>query len=177
MRHSDNVNVLKNLKTTNANGVALHKQGYLALHWANNKNYIILYSPELTFIKLFGEFFRTTDKFSHMSSSEKHVVAVDPDTKQLRVYGTNGDSLFDMKLVGMMRPWGVHYLQDGCVLVSDFMAGSVRKYKVLPGHSEPIWVCRDLESPVGITTDFSGIIYVASFTGSKIYVLSHEGQL
>ena len=175
LRHSDNINVLKNLKTSNANGVALHKQGYLALHWANGKNYIILYSPELTFMKLFGEFFRTTDKYSHLSSSEKQVVAIDPDHKQLKVYSTGGDNLYDMKLVGMMRPWGVHCLPDGCVLVTDFMGGSLKKYKLKQGTSEPIWVCRDLESPVGITTDFAGLIYVSSFTGKKIYVITSDG--
>lgn len=176
VRHSDNNNVLKNLKTTNVNGVAIHKQGFLALHWANGKNFIILYSRDLSFVKLFGEFFRTTDKFSHLASSERHVVAVDPDSKQLRVFSATGSSLYDMRLMGMMRPWGVHYLPDGCVLVSDFLAGSLKKYKVKPGNSDPIWACRDLESPVGITTDYTGLIYVASFTGKKIYVLSHDGK-
>lgn len=177
VRHCDNVNVLKNLKTSNANGVALHKQGFLALHWANGKNYIILYSLELKFMKLFGEFFRTTDKYSLLSSSDKQVVAVDPDHKQLKVYNINGDNLYDMKLVGMMRPWGVHLLPDGCVLVTDFLAGSLKKYKLKSGSSEPLWVCRELESPVGISTDFAGLIYVASFTGKKIYVISHYGKL
>ncbi|XP_067944154.1 tripartite motif-containing protein 2-like isoform X1 [Watersipora subatra] len=175
IRHNNSTNVLKSLKTSNANGVARHKQGYVALHWSNGKNYIILYSFELAFQKLFGEFFRTTDKFSHIASSNTNVVAVDPDHKLLKVYNLNGDSLYDMKLVGMMRPWGVHCLPDGCVLVSDFLASNIKKFKLRSGSSEPIWVCRDLESPVGISTDFSGLIYVSSFSGKKIYILSNDG--
>ena len=71
--------------------------GYVALHWSNGKNYIILYSADLVFLKLFGEFFRTTDKFSHLSSSDKHVVAIDPDHKMLKVFSTNGENLYDTK--------------------------------------------------------------------------------
>lgn len=176
IRHCDNAMVLKNHKTSNANGVALHKQGYLALHWANGKNYIILYSGELSFVKLFGEFSRSTDKYSHLATNDKLVVAVDPDAKMLKVFSVNGDRLYDTKMVGMMRPWGVHFLPDGCVLVTDFLAGSLKKYRVKEGDSEPLWICRDLEAPTGVTTDYSGLIYVTSFTGQKVYVLSHLGK-
>lgn len=65
----------------------------------SGKNYIILYSPDLVFLKLFGEFFRSTDKFSHLASSDKHVVAVDPDHKMLKVYSSNGENLYDTKYV------------------------------------------------------------------------------
>ena len=49
-------------------------------------------------------------------------------------------------------------------------------YLLFSGNSEPVWVCRDLESPTGVSTDFTGLIYVASFSGKKIYVLSHDGK-
>lgn len=41
------------------------------------------------------------------------------------------------RLIGIMRPWGVHCLKDGCVLITDFMAGSLKKYKVKEG--EDLW--------------------------------------
>lgn len=176
VRHGSSVEILTELKTSSVNGVALHKQGYLSLFWKDSKDYIILYSPEMEFIKLFGEFSRTTDKFSHLASSDKLVVAVDPDGRQLKVFSTAGQYLYDMKLLGMMRPWGVHFLQDGCVLVTDFMAGCIKKYRVKAGNSEAIWMCRDLISPVGIATNDHGLIFVASFNAKKIYVISPYGM-
>lgn len=169
--------VKKSSKTTaNINGICAHDKGCAALHWSNRKNYIILYSKELEFLKLVGEFFRTTDKYSQISASLSHIVALDPDTKQLYVYNTKGAFLFNTKLGRTKRPWGVQCLPDGTVLVSDFMAGSVKKYSLTKGSTEPIWTCIDLIAPTGITINSSGLIYVASFTGRKIYIISNDGE-
>ena len=167
---------LKSLNSCNVNGVAPHKQGFLALHWENGKNYIILYSPELVFMKLFGEFFRPTDKFAQLSVTRNHVVAVDPDEKHLNVYNTKGEFLYVTKLSNDKRPWGVQGTQDGCVLVSDFTGGCLRKYRVLSGKHKPVWVCYDLMSPVGIAVNAAGLIFVASFSGKKIYVIAPDGK-
>lgn len=172
---------LSNVKTlalpsSNVNGVALHKQGYVTLHWENGKNYIILYSPELKFMKLFGEFFRSTDKYSQLAASKSQVIALDPDEKQLNVYNQKGEFQFNTKLTGNKRPWGVHSLSDGTVLVTDFLGGCLRKYKLAAGRAEPIWTCLDLVAPVGIATDSSGLIFVTSFNGKRIYVISPEGR-
>lgn len=176
VRYGASVEVMSSLKTSSVNGVALHKLGLLALYWRDGKNYIILYSPELEFLKLFGEFFRTTDKFSHLACSEKYVAAVDPDNRQLKVFSGDGQHLYDMKLMGTMRPWGVHFLHDGCVLVTDLMAGCLKKYAMRAGSSEPVWVCRDLLSPVGISTNQDGLIFVSSFSAKKIYIISQQGK-
>ena len=170
------MDVLHDLKTSSVNGITKHKQGYLALFWKDGKDYIILYSPELHFLKLFGEFFRSSDKFSHVAASDRLVAAVDPDQRLLKVFNSAGQFLYDMKLMGVMRPWGVHFLPDGCVLVTDFVAGCLKKYKVRAGNCEPTWVCRDLISPVGISTDSNGLIFVASFNAKKIYIISEHGR-
>lgn len=161
---------------SNINGIHSHEQGHVALHWDNGKNYIILYSKQLEFLKLIGEFFRKTDKYSQLSASFKHIVALDPDKKILYVYNTKGEFLFNTKLERTNRPWGVQCLNDDTVLVSDFVSGSLRKYALVEGKSEPIWTCLDLVSPTGITTSTSGLIFVASFTGKKIYVISTAGM-
>lgn len=167
---------VKSLKTGSINGVAPHKQGYLALHWEDGKNYIILYSHELIFMKLFGEFFRPTDKYSQMCTFKGNVIAVDPDEKQLNVYNERGEFLFHTKLSNEKRPWGVQSTPDGCVLVTDFAGGCLRKYKLSAGKTKPIWICLDLIAPVGIAVNQAGLIFVASYSGRKIYVISPGGE-
>lgn len=164
------------VSSTSVNGVAKHKQGYLALHWENEKNYIILYSPELVFMKLFGEFYRATDKYSQLSATKTQAIAMNPDEKLLNVYNTKGEFQFSTKLLECKRPWGVHSLPDGTVLVSDFVGGCVRKYRLAEGNQHSLWMCADLVAPVGLTTDAAGFIYVASFSAKRIYIISQQGE-
>ena len=178
LRDSNALDSIKKATKTasNINGIHHHEQGFAALHWDNGKNYIILYSQQLEFVKLIGEFFRKTDKYSQLSCSYKHIVALDPDKKMLYVYTTKGEFLFTTTLQRTNRPWGVQCLNDDTVLVSDFVSGSLRKYALVEGKSEPVWTCLDLISPTGITTSSSGLIFVASFSGKKIYVISTDGK-
>ncbi|XP_067944168.1 tripartite motif-containing protein 2-like isoform X2 [Watersipora subatra] len=161
--------------SSNVNGVAPHKQGYLAFHWENSKNYIVLYSKQLKFLMLFGEFFRSTDKYSQLCTVQGKVVAVDPDEKRLNVYNEKGEFMFHTKLVNDKRPWGVQGTPDGNVLISDFGGGCVRKYRLVAGSERPVWVSHSILAPVGIAVDLSGLIFVASYSGKRIYVLSPEG--
>ena len=75
----------------------------------------------------------------------------------------------------MKTPYGVHLLpDDSTVLVTDWVGGELRKYLLTAG-AKPVWRCGGLEKPSGVTTDESGLIYVCSWSGKKIYLISDDG--
>ena len=56
-----------------------------------------------------------------------------PKTFSCNSFVKSGGLWYIDRLMGIMRPWGVHCTQDGSVLVTDFMAGSIKKYKIKEG--------------------------------------------
>ena len=70
---------------------------------------------------------------------------------------------------------GVHLLSnDTAVLVTDMRQGELRKY-LLIADSSPVWICRDLNLPSGVTAaDEAGLIYVCGHR--MIYPISQNGK-
>lgn len=61
------------------------------------------------------------------------------------------------------------------VIVSDETNGKLYKYSI--PNRNPVWILDGLDSPVDITSDSAGLIYVASQNAKKIYVVnSSTGQ-
>ena len=114
-------------------------------------------------------------QFSQMSATDKRIAVIDKVNKQLRVYSAAGDHQFNISLTHMKNPYGVHLLpDDSAVLVTDYAGGELRKYP-LTAVAKLVWRCGGLEEPTGVTSDESGLIYVCSFLGKKIYVISDDG--
>ena len=111
---------------------------------------------------------------SHMSATDNRIAVIDSVNKLLIVYSAAGDHQFNISLTDMKRPCGVHLLpDDSAVLVTDWGGGELRRYP-LTAAAKPVWRC-GLEKPSGVTTDESGLIYVCSRSGKKIYLISDNG--
>ena len=111
---------------------------------------------------------------SHMSATDNRIAVIDSVNKQLRVYSAAGEYQFNIELADMKWPRGVHLLpDDSAVLVTDY-EGELRKYP-LTAAAKPAWRCRGLDNPTGVTTDESGLIYVCSGKGKKVYLISDDG--
>ena len=70
---------------------------------------------------------------------------------------------------------GVYLLSDTtAVLVTDIRQGELRKYP-LTADSIPVWICRDLNLPSGVTAaDEAGLIYVCGHR--MICLISQNGK-
>ena len=109
-----------------------------------------------------------------MSATDNRIAVIDSVNKQLRVYSAAGDHQFNISLTDMKCPYGVHLLpDDSAVLVTDLDGGELKKYP-LTAAAKPVWRC-GLEKPTGVTTDESGLIYVCSWSGGKIYLILDNG--
>ena len=93
--------------------------------------------------------------------------------KLVKLYTTDGEFVRDVKLIGCKAPYGVRLLMDGCVLVTDYCAGSVAKYQT-DGSGRVVWRCAQLQRASGLDVDEWGIIYICG--GTNIYVLSPKGR-
>ena len=77
-----------------------------------------------------------------------------------------------IELDDMMTPRGVHILPDVTVVISDLQAGELRKYNIQNSlKSTPLWRCRGLTSPYGLTSDHFAVIYTLSTTNRGIYMV------
>lgn len=115
------------------------------------------------------------DNISHISVSEKDIAACDYEEKFVRVWNTKGKHLMKIGDGYLDGPHSV-FIQGDSVLVSDYDAGCLHKFRLQAG-SEPVWTCRDLDSPSGICVDQHGFIYVNSDLGNAIYVITHKGKI
>ena len=115
---------------------------------------------------------------SHLSVSDSMIADIDRASKQLMIYTITGNHLYNIDISDMSLPDGVHILPAGdSVLVSNNRIGEVRKYKLQAGtHHQPVWRCTGLAYLRGITSDQSGLIYIASGSkDTKIYQISPQG--
>ena len=113
---------------------------------------------------------------SHMSATDKRIAVIDYVNKQLRVYTNGGDHQFNIDLIDMKWPRGVHLLpDDSAVLVTDRTGGELRKYP-LTAAAKPVWGCEALDAPTGITTDEIGLIYVCGHEQKIIYMINQKGM-
>ena len=106
-------------------------------------------------------------QLSQMSATDNRIAVIDSVNKQLRVYSAAGDYQFNISLTDMKRPCGVHLLpDDSAVLVTDVEGGELRKY-LLTAAAKPVWRCRGLGKPTGVTTDESGLIMSVAGVGGR----------
>ena len=112
---------------------------------------------------------------SDMAATDNQIAVIDYVEKQLRVFTATGDHQLNISLADMQWPRGVHLLPyEPAALVTDRTGGELRKYP-LTAAAKPVWRCRGLGEPTGVTTDESGLIYVCSHKLKAIHLITEMG--
>ena len=118
-----------------------------------------------------------TNTLSHISVSDQHVAICDMKAKEVIIFDVDGTRIMRLGSGVLTSPHGVSLLDDLTVLVTNYSAnkGTLYKYRLEP-DSKPAWQCKNLVSPTGICVDRDGYIYVASYAGKRIYLISPQGK-
>ena len=117
-----------------------------------------------------------TNQLSQIDVRYREIVVTDWDNELIKLYSSDGEFVRDVQLKDAKQPYGVRLMKDDCVLVSDWEADSVTKYKT-DGSGEIVWRCDDrLRYPTGLCVNEWGFIFVSCYTGDKIYLLSPQGN-
>lgn len=111
----------------------------------------------------------------HISVSSGYIAAVDREHKTLQLFNRATNSLAMKALLGHIKPHNLHFLPDGCLLVT-VEGNKVIKYRILEsGELEEIWTCEGLEHSFGIANDRKGLIYVSSSRDKNIFLVNEGG--
>ena len=115
--------------------------------------------------------------YSELSVSDNMIADINKGSKQLMIYTITGNHLYNIDISDTSYLVAVHILPAGdSVLVSACIGGEVRKYNLQFGkHRQPVWRCKGLSQPWGITSDQSGLIYVVSAKENRMYQISPQG--
>ena len=114
-----------------------------------------------------------TKEVSQIDVRYGNIAVIDYSNKLIKLYTIDGEFVKDVALKGRDDPCGARLLIDGCVLVSDYGAGSVTKYQT-DSSGSVVWSCGQVQNPLGLDVDEWGLIYVAE--DCKISVLSPKGR-
>ena len=117
---------------------------------------------------------------SHLAVSNDRIADFDADRGKLTVHSITGDHQFNVGIKEIEHHWGIHISPNGCLLMSDhaYKKGKVKKYKLQAGTQQPIWSV-NVDRPIGITTDQSGLIYAVSDSKAdrKICQITPQGEM
>ena len=116
----------------------------------------------------------------YMDACPNYVVAVDSCFRLLYCFDYQGTCILLACLHSMHRPLGIHITREDTnhVVVSDDTQHSITKFSLNFEYCivQPVWTCKGIGQPTGITSDDDAILYIASDAGSLSYV-SPEGKL
>lgn len=129
-----------------------------------------LFAPDA----LICQFEQEVDDLFHISIDSNLIATCDADNHEIKVFSFKGEQVMSIGSSHLKGPWGV-LLRGTVLLVTDFTDGCLYKFNLEP-NSEPVWECRNLESPTGICMDSKGFIYVASDDASGINLISPQGM-
>ena len=116
------------------------------------------------------------DKLSHIDVKYGKIGVTDWDNKLIKLYTTDGEFVRDIQLKDAKQPYVVCLMKDNCVLLSDWKARSVTKYRT-DGSGDIEWICEDwLRSPAGLCVDEWGFVFECWYFGDTIYLLSPRGN-
>ena len=115
----------------------------------------------------------------YMDACPQYVVAVDSCSQLLYCFDYHGTCILQARLHSMHRPLGIHITRKNTnhVVVTDNTQHSITKFSLNFEYCnvQPVWTCKGIGQPTGITSDEDGILYVASDDGSLSFV-SPEGK-
>ena len=104
------------------------------------------------------------------------IAITDLDNKLIKLYTTDGEFMRDIQQKDAKHPYGVCLMKDDCVLVSDFEANSVTKYRI-DGNGDIVWRCDDrLRKPNGLCVNEWGFVFVTCNAAGNICLLSPQGN-
>ena len=110
-----------------------------------------------------------------MDACPNYVVAVDSCSQLLYCFDYPGTCILQARLHSIHRPLGIHITRQNTnhVVVSDNTQHSITKFSLNFEYRDvqPIWTCKGIQQPTGITSDEDG-----SDDGFLSYI-SPEGKL
>lgn len=123
---------------------------------------------------IFCQLGQNNNILAHLSVSERHVAVVDKQSKQVVVFNRKGEQVYYIGSGQLQDPGGI-LLHENHIFVCDLKDNCCYKFK-LEAPSEPVWVCKDLPDISGICKDKDGCLYVVSFSGKQIHLVSPKGR-
>lgn len=123
---------------------------------------------------IFCQFDQNNTTLAHLSVSETHVAVVDKQSKRVVVFNRKGEQVYYIGQGQLQNPGGI-LLHENYIFICDRKDNCCYKYR-LEEASEPVWVCNDLTYPSGVCKDKHGCLYVVSYSGKQIYLVSPKGR-
>ena len=117
---------------------------------------------------------------SYLYVSAKYIAAADRDNKTIQLYNRATKSVTMKALPGHTFPYNHHFLPDGSLLVTGLAGTAYKliKYKIPEEEDkqlEIVWTCEGLDTPIGVSSDEKGLIYVAGQKNKTIYIINDKG--
>jgi len=156
-----------------ATSVVEHHQNVFILHTVNNTDIVeMCLADDITKRKKLFQFPRTSNTAAAMAVSDRYVVVVNPDTKQLIIYDFTSQQT---EKINSMNLLGLQFGPDSNLL--GVCGRTLHKYKIENGQLVELWTCDDIEDGYNLCTDSKGLIYVAVRSSQKIFVVSSQGAV
>ena len=120
-----------------------------------------------------------SNQASFFSVSAKYMAATDRDNNTIQLYNRTTKSVTSRALPGLTKPYNLHLLPDGSLLVSG-AGGKLIKYRIPEEENkqlEIVWACEGLDFPFGVSSDENGMIYVGGAENKTIYIINEKGLI
>ena len=123
-----------------------------------------------------GVGFARTDPqpFCHMSLTTSSIVVINQNNKSIDVYDRMTFKRQKLISTDLANLRGIHALDDNAVVVTDDNNSLVCLYNLKTGKC--MWTFSGVKNATGVTSDFSGFIYVAAVIPKEICILSPGGK-
>lgn len=179
--HLENAEALR----TTVYSVVQHRRNIYALHRTNEsaksrrksrpeiKTRIVV--SELVFhLHAYQTLFECkADTVASMAVSDRYIAVATYNTSSLILYNFDTKSTVTNATV---TPFGLHFLSNGDLLVTNRNPGSLSRYQLEDGRLTHVWTRKGLETADSVYSSPDGIIYVWSFFARTVYIISSDGK-